>query len=198
MPTIQPREEGEEDAAPMMATAELAGFSSFLFTHNVSVSLMAFALGMTLGLGTAWLMFYNGVALGALGAVFFQAHQFRAFATGVLPHGVLEIPATLIGGAAGFVLAQALLRARPWSRVEELRRAGGQALLLVAGCFPLLAVAALLEAGVARAPEWFLHSGLKLAVAGVFGVLFVAYVFLLGWGERPSLKRHGAPRSADR
>jgi uncharacterized membrane protein SpoIIM required for sporulation len=184
MPTIQPPEEGEEDTASVMTTDELAGFSSFLFTHNVSVSLFAFALGMTVGLGTAWLMFYNGVSLGALGVVFFEAHQFMAFATGVLPHGVLEIPAALIGGAAGFVLAQAILAARPWSRLDELRRAGGQALLLVAGCFPLLAVAALLEAGVARAPDWFLQSGLKLAVAGVFGLLFVVYVFLLGWGDR--------------
>ena len=37
--------------------------------------------------------------------------------------------------------------------------------------------------GVARAPSWFLGSGLKLAVAGVFGVLFVTYVALLGGKE---------------
>jgi hypothetical protein len=43
---------------------------------------------------------------------------------------------------------------------------------------PLLAVAAVLEAGVARAPDWFLSSGLKLAVAGVFALLFTAYVLL--------------------
>jgi hypothetical protein len=53
------------------------------------------------------------------------------------------------------------------------------------GCVPLLAVAACLEAGVARAPDWFLSRGLKLAVAGVFVLLFLAYVLLLGWG-RPS------------
>jgi hypothetical protein len=52
---------------------------------------------------------------------------------------------------------------------------------LLAGCIPLMAIAGLLEAGVARAPDWFLSSGLKLAVAGVFGSLFVAYVLLLGW-----------------
>ena len=53
--------------------------------------------------------------------------------------------------------------------------------MLVSGCLPLLAVAALLEAGVARAPDWFLGRGLKLAVAGVFALLFLAYLFLLGW-----------------
>jgi uncharacterized membrane protein SpoIIM required for sporulation len=184
MQTILPNEEGEEDQTPVQTSGQFTAFSSLLFTHNVSVSLMAFALGITLGLGTAWLMFYNGVILGVLAAVFMEARQGLAFATGVLPHGVLEIPAMLIAGAAGFVLAQGMIRARPWPRREELARAGKEALLLACGCVPLLAVAAILEAGVARAPDWFFGKGLKLAVAGFFALLFLAYVLLLGW-RRP-------------
>jgi uncharacterized membrane protein SpoIIM required for sporulation len=183
MPTIQPEQEGEAEAAPLQSSGELAAFSSHLFTNNVRVSLTAFALGITLGVGTAWLMFYNGILLGALAAVFLEAGQFMAFATGVLPHGVLEIPAAIIGGAAGFLLAQGIIHARPWPRREELARAGQEALLLVSGCIPLLAVAAILEAGVARSPDWFLGRGLKLAVAGIFGLLFLVYVLLLGWGR---------------
>jgi hypothetical protein len=55
--------------------------------------------------------------------------------------------------------------------------------MMVFGCAPLLVFAGGLEAGVARAPEWVLSQGVKLAVAGVFGLLFVAYVALLGWGR---------------
>jgi uncharacterized membrane protein SpoIIM required for sporulation len=179
MPMIQP---GEDDA-PLLTTGQLSEFSSYLFTHNLSLSLAAFALGMTLGVGTAFLMWYNGIVLGALAAVFLEAGQSKAFVTGVLPHGVLEIPAILIAGGAGFLLAQGIIRARPWPRLDELARNGKESLLLVSGCFPLLALAALLEAGVARAPDWFLGSGLKLAVAAVFGLLFAAYVLLLGWGK---------------
>jgi uncharacterized membrane protein SpoIIM required for sporulation len=182
-PMIQPEKEGEGIDEPVQTSGELAAFSAFLFRNNVSVTLVAFALGMTLGVGTAWLMFYNGVIMGALAAVFAEAGQFLAFATGILPHGVVEIPAAVLGGAAGFVLARGVIRARPWPRREELARAGKEALLLVAGCLPLLTAAALIEAGVARAPDWFLSSGLKLAVAGVVFVLFAAYVLLLGWGK---------------
>jgi uncharacterized membrane protein SpoIIM required for sporulation len=178
MPMIQPPGEGEDDRTPALSTDELTAFSSFLFTHNLGVSLMAFALGMTLGVGTAWLMFSNGVLLGVLLAVFAEAGAVWAFLTGVLPHGVLEVPACLLGGAAGLLLAQGMIRARPWPRLEELARAGKEALGLVWGCVPLLAVAALLEAGVARAPDWVLSSGIKLAVAALFGLLFVAYVLL--------------------
>src|SRR5207244_2448429 len=95
--------------------------------------------------------------------------------------GVLEIPAILIGGAAGFVLAQGLIRARPWPRLEELARTGKEAIWLVGGCVPLLMGAGFVEAVIARAPERFLNSGLKLAVAGVLGLLFFAYVLLPGW-----------------
>ncbi len=184
MPTIQPPKAGEPDPTPLQSSGEFAAFSSFLFTNNLGVSLAAFALGMTLGVGSAWMLFYNGVMLGALGAVFAEAGQLAAFATGVLPHGVLEVPAALLGGAAGFVLAEGIVRARPWPRGEELARAGKRALALAAGCVPLLAAAAVLEAGVARAPDWFLGRGLKLAVACVVGLLFAAYVLLPGWGDR--------------
>jgi uncharacterized membrane protein SpoIIM required for sporulation len=180
-PTIQPTD--EEDQAGAASTGELAAFSSFLFRNNMSVSLMAFALGITFGIGTAWLLWFNGILMGALAAVFLEAGQFRAYLTGILPHGVLEIPAILIAGGAGFILAKAMIQARPWPRVQELAHAGKEALHLVAGCFPLLIVAAILEAGVARAPDRFLASGFKLAVAALFGVLFVIYVFVLGWGK---------------
>jgi uncharacterized membrane protein SpoIIM required for sporulation len=181
MAMIQPRGEGEEDPTPVQSTGEFAAFSSFLFTNNLQVSLVAFALGITLGIGTVWLMFSNGVLLGALGAVFVEAGQLRTFATGVLPHGVLELPAVLIAGAAGLLLAQGIFRARPWPRRDELARIGKEALLLVSGCVPLLSAAAILEAYVARAPDWFISAGVKLGVAGVVGLLFAAYVCLGGW-----------------
>jgi uncharacterized membrane protein SpoIIM required for sporulation len=184
MPMIQPAKEGEPTDDPVMGTGDLAGFSSHLFRNNMSVTLIAFALGITLGIGTAWVMWYNGILIGALAAVFFEAGQIKGFLTGVLPHGVLEIPAMIIGGAAGFLLARGMLHARPWPRLEELARTGKQAIWLVGGSAPLLVAAALLEAIVARAPDWYLNSGVKLAVAAIFGLLFATYIFTLGWKRK--------------
>ena len=185
-PMIQPRGEGDADPTPLQSTGELAAFSSFLFTHNLQVSLVAFALGILLGVPTAWLMFSNGVLLGTLAAVFAEAGQMRAFATGVLPHGVLEIPAILIAGGAGLLLAQGIFRARPWPRRDELARLGKEALLLVSGCVP----AAVRSGGSWRRAWRALRTGSsaaapKLAVAGVVGLLFAAYVCLGGWRHNP-------------
>src|SRR5947209_5318389 len=74
MPLIQPGQEGS-----VQSTGNLAVFSPFLFRHNVSVTLVAFALGITFGIGTAWLLFENGIMMGALAAVFVEAGELRAF-----------------------------------------------------------------------------------------------------------------------
>jgi uncharacterized membrane protein SpoIIM required for sporulation len=190
-PTIRPRQEGEPDKTPAMTSAELATLKSFYFTNNLRVCLVVFALGLTLGIGTSWILFVTGLMTGVLGMVYAQAGQLRSFCAEILPHGVVEIPACLIAGAAGFLLAKAIFQARPWSRVEELARAGKEALLLLSGCVPLIAAAAVLEAGVARAPEWLIGSGVKLAFAGVVGSLFIAYLVLLGWGK--SARESGEP-----
>ena len=199
MSTIQPREADENDPTEQMTTGQVQGFSSFLFTHNATVTLIAFALGITLGVGTVWFMFENGLMLGVLGAVFLEAERnhpghgyFLSFITGIVPHGVLELPACFLGGAAGLVLAQGMIRARPWPRREELARLGKEAFLLVSGAIPLLAAAGLLEAGVARASDLTFSSMTKLTVAGVFGTLFFVYTLLLGWGRNPHYRRDGA------
>lgn len=176
---IRPSRDGEDAARPLGA-GELAAGSSFYFRNNVSVSFVAFALGMTFGVGSAWVMFYNGLLLGVLGAEFVEAGQLRAFLAEVVPHSVLEVPAFLIAGAAGFVLASGLIRARPWPRLEQLAESGREALYLVSGCVPLLAAAGVLEIGVARAPSAYLGAGIKLSVGAVFGLLFVAYLVLGG------------------
>jgi uncharacterized membrane protein SpoIIM required for sporulation len=179
-PMIEPTDEGEEETRPH-TTGELQEFSSFLFTNNTRVCLVAFALGMTYGIGTFWLMWTTGIMIGEGAATFLTAGQFTAYCTGILPHGVLEIPACWIAGGAGFMLAHAMIRARPWPRLEELAQTGKRALFLLVGCVPLMAVAAILEAVVARAPDAYLGSGFKLAVAGVVALAFAAYVLLLGW-----------------
>ncbi len=186
MPTIQPPKEGEPDvpASHQQTSGQTVGFAGFLMTHNIGATLMAFALGITLGIGTAWLIFYQGVGTGALAYAFYHAHATRAFATGILPHGVLEIPAMLIGGAAGFGLAQAIWQARPWPRTEELARKGLEMLLLVSGTVPLLVLAGMLEAGVARSADDLISPWAKLGVGGVFGLLFLMYTLLFGWKWR--------------
>src|SRR5262249_28445455 len=77
-----------------------AAFSSFLFTHNIQISFLFFALGITFGIGTSALLFYNGVPLGALAMQYHQYGEGLFFWAWILPHGIPELTESIIAGAA--------------------------------------------------------------------------------------------------
>ena len=93
-------------------------FSAQLMTHNIKVSVFTLALGMSWGVGTILLLFYNGVILGAISVDYITDGQTRFLLGWLMPHGVVEIPAILIAGQAGLVLALALIG---WGKRTSLR-----------------------------------------------------------------------------
>jgi uncharacterized membrane protein SpoIIM required for sporulation len=103
--------------------------SSYLATHNIWISLQAFALGLTLGVGTFLILLGNGVYLGAVLGAAAQFDMLGDLTAFVLPHGVLEIPEIVLSGASGFyprqstTLSPTLLPSR---RLAGGRQAGPQ------------------------------------------------------------------------
>ena len=90
-------------------------------THNIQVTILAMAPGITWGVGTLMLLFCNGVILGAVADGLHRGEARRRFWPGwLLPHGSVEIPAILLGGQAGFILAGALIG---WGGRDTARRA---------------------------------------------------------------------------
>src|ERR1051325_5321856 len=118
-PTLMPFEHLQQDPAQRVAEEESAtndtlsgrktSFSTFLMTHNTRVSIFTMALGMTWGVGTILMLFYNGVILGAVAIDYILAGEAKFLAGWLLPHGVIEIPAILLAGQAGLVLGGALI-----------------------------------------------------------------------------------------
>jgi uncharacterized membrane protein SpoIIM required for sporulation len=154
-----------------------AAFSAQLIKHNIEVALLAAALGVTFGIGTALLLFENGVLLGAV-AVHYTQQGFGLFMTAwLLPHGVFEIPSILIAGQAGFYLARLLLRRREDRKVRQSMR---EWLVLVAGLAMMLVWAGLMEAFFSQHHEPVLPYGFKVAVAAAELVLLTIYLLMTG------------------
>ena len=150
-------------------------FSAELMTHNTRVAIVTCAMGMTWGFGTAISLFYNGVVLGAVGYDYVHAGFTRFLLGWLLPHGSVEIPAILLGGQAGFVLAGALVRRRDRRRLgDRLRRVTPDVLHLLGGVAILLVWAGIVEAFFSQYHEPVLPYDLKIAV----GVLELAGLFL--------------------
>ena len=148
--------------------------SSGIMTNNISVTFAAFAMGMTAGLGTLYMIGWNGLLLGVIGTACRQHGMSLQLWSFVAPHGSLELPAIVIAGAAGLRLASGLLFPGFYSRRHALAVAGAEATQLIAGVVPLLIVAGSFEG-------FFSPSGapipLKFSVGALLFSLLLLWLF---------------------
>lgn len=160
-------------------------FSAFLMTHNTRVSILALALGMTWGAGTIILLFYNGVILGAVVTDYVAAGQTRFLLGWLLPHGAIEIPAILIAGQAGLILAATLIgRGQPARLSARLRSVSGDIVTLIFGVALLLIWAGVVEAFLSQYHEPFIPYTAKIAFGAVELVLLSLFLAKSG-GRKP-------------
>jgi uncharacterized membrane protein SpoIIM required for sporulation len=184
--TPSERVQRDEHAPTGLQGDTAAAFSGWLFTHNMQVSFLVFALGLTFGLGTVGILFFNGVPLGALGAQYLLDGQGLFFWAWVLPHGVTELTAVSIAGGAGLILARGLWLPGRQTRSAAVAREAKTAAGLLLGCVPLLVLAGLVEGTVSRTHAPALPYPIKLLFAAL--IASAVYAFLLRAG-RPVLTR---------
>jgi uncharacterized membrane protein SpoIIM required for sporulation len=134
----------DRDAASLLKT-----FAMFLFQHNARIGLLAFAVGFAGAVPTALLLFSNGLVLGAFGALYRSRGLGLEFWAWLLPHGVTELGAVALCGAAGLALGQAVLFPGREERLAGLARRGREAGVVALGAVSLFFAAALVE-GVFR------------------------------------------------
>lgn len=183
--TPSERVEGE-GSRPLFGGADAAAFSAMLFTHNLRVSFLVFALGLTLGVGTVALMFYNGVPLGALAAQYHLDGQGLFFWAWILPHGVIELSIVVIAGAAGLMLARGMWAPGTRGRLDAIRHESRDAVRLLLGGAPWMVLAGLVEGTISQLHPPTVPYSAKLAVAGVLGLAFLVY--LVGAGREVRLR----------
>lgn len=183
--TLDPdRRVAEEAAGDVASVGTQAEFSTFLFTHNIQVSFLAFALGLTAGLGTGVVLFLNGVMLGSLAQVYAARGHAAWFWAWILPHGIPELTAIFLAGAAGLILGRALLAPRGLPRRVALRKESKIALHLVVGTLPILVVAGLIEGTISQIHPPQLPVSLKIGFALAVGAALYAWLGSGWFGAR--------------
>jgi uncharacterized membrane protein SpoIIM required for sporulation len=148
--------------------------SSGIMTNNITVGFMTYASGITAGLGTISLLFFNGLLMGVIGSACHIAGMSLKLWSFVAPHGALELPSIFIAGGAGFRIAHGLLFPGVLPRKESLALAGREATALVIGTVPMLVVAGVIEAFISPTA---LAAPLKFMLSGALLVLLLAYLF---------------------
>ena len=148
--------------------------ASGIMTNNLSVAFSAFAGGLLLGCGSLYILFFNGLMLGAVATACQQAGMAVQLWSFVAPHGSLELPAIVLAGAAGLRLGHGILFPGIYRWKDSVARAGADAVRLVSGTIPMLFVAGCLEG-------FFSPSGapvaLKFLVGGGLFLLLLLWLF---------------------
>lgn len=160
-------------------------FSAQLMTHNTRVAFFTLGLGMTFGLGTIVLLFYNGVIMGAISVDYIADGQLVFLLGWILPHGSVEIPAILLAGQAGLVLGHALIG---WGnrlpRRLRLRAVLPDLVTMAGGIAVLMVWAGVIESFFSQYHEPVIPYALKIG----FGVVEMAALalFLIRGGANES------------
>lgn len=146
-------------------------FATEVFLNNIRVGFLAFAAGVLFCVVTAALLAWNGANGGMAGGLFTHAGQADKFWGLILPHGMLELSAVIVAGAAGLRIGWAIIdpgdRPRRDALTEEARRSGS----VLVGLVVAFLLAATVEGFVTGKP-W--PTSVRVGI-GVF-------VFVLFWG----------------
>ncbi|SDZ25957.1 Uncharacterized membrane protein SpoIIM, required for sporulation [Proteiniborus ethanoligenes] len=146
--------------------------SSYIMTNNISVAFKAFVLGVTLGIGTFYILFFNGALLGALTALVYHNGNPLGYWSLILPHGVLELTAIFIAGGAGLMLARSILIPRKYSRKHSIIKSARESTSLMLGVIVFLIIAGIIEGFFTPINISPLY---KLVFAGFTLVIIIAY-----------------------
>jgi uncharacterized membrane protein SpoIIM required for sporulation len=167
----------EESATQDRLAGYKASFSVELMTHNTRVAIFTMALGMTWGFGTMLMLFYNGVILGAVAVDYIRAGQTKFLLGWLMPHGVIEIPAILIAGQAGLLLAAALIgRGSRLPMRARLREISPDLATLIFGVGLLLVWAGFVEAFLSQYHEPVISYDAKIAFGCIELILLCLFL----------------------
>ncbi len=122
----------------------LSHFAASLFSNNAGIGILAFALGFAV-VPTILLLFVNGLILGAFAALYDSRGLSVHLWGWLLPHGVTELLAVVLCGAAGLAIGQAWIFPGEKLRMDNLRERGRSAALVVLGAVILFFIAGLIE-----------------------------------------------------
>jgi uncharacterized membrane protein SpoIIM required for sporulation len=173
----------EKSQNDRLANARTA-FSSQLMTHNTQVSIFTLALGITFGIGTAIMLFYNGVILGSVAVDYVLAGESKFLLGWLLPHGSIEIPAIILAGQAGFILAGALVGwQQSLSLRMRLRIISADLVTLICGIALMLVWAGIIESFFSQYHEPVVPYEVKIAFGLVELVLLGFFLSRSGRGR---------------
>lgn len=167
----------EEDFAAYYSSEPATAFAARVFTNNAGVGALAFGVGIAAGIPTLLVLALNGANVGLAAGLFHAAGDAGTFWGLILPHGLLELTAVFVAGAAGLRLGWAVVAPGERTRRAALAIEGRRAVVVVLGLVVVFALAAVIEAFVTPAP-W--PTWARIATGALVWAAFIGWVVVVG------------------
>ncbi|MDR2952396.1 MAG: stage II sporulation protein M [Treponema sp.] len=160
---------------PRDASGDADMFGFYIY-NNISIAFRTFAGGILAGFGSLLLLCINAGFLGIIEGHLINLGYAKTFIPFVIAHSAFELQAVIFSAYAGLLLGYRLFITGGLSRGASIKKAGQQALPLIAGSALMLVIAAVIEAFWSS--KHYLPFKLRL-IAGisVWGLLLVYFLF---------------------
>jgi len=166
---------------------DIAMFGYYIY-NNVSIGFRTFASGLLAGVGSAFVLAFNGVVFGVVAGHLQGVGHGDPFWRFVAGHSAPELVAIVIAGAAGLRLGLALVAPGRLRRIDALAEAGRVGGRLCLGILAMLVFAAFVEAFWSSTGS--IPAPVKFGVAALLWLLVLSWLALGGRGD-DALARHG-------
>ncbi len=167
----------ERDFEDYYSSQPAQNFASQVFLNNVRVAVLAFAAGILLCVFTALILVYNGANVGKAGGLFTHVGEWERFWGLILPHGLLEISAVIVAGAAGLRLGWTVISPGNRTRWRALTDDGRYIGNVVIGLVLAMFIAGLIEGFVTGRP-W--PTSLRISIGVLAFASFWAWPVMFG------------------
>jgi len=140
----------EKEVAGQIMGKDTPEIFARLFFNNLEACILLFLGGASFGILTIFILSLNGILIGSIMEIVHEDHSIVFVAAAILPHGVFEIPAFILSGSLGILLAQSLI-GEWYSGGDAAGDARGFARLFMISVVPLVLIAAFVEAFITPA-----------------------------------------------
>ena len=148
-----------------------------IMQNNIRVTIMVFAFGAFLGIGTIYYLAFNGANIASVLALTYHAGFGNDLVTFMVGHGVIELSCIFIAGGAGLLIGSAMIMPGDLSRADALKSRGMEAVRLMIGVALLLVLAGTIEGFISPAP---INPKIKYGIGAITGVAMYSYLLFVG------------------
>ena len=165
------------DPAAIYKSGSEAGSTLYITINNIKVAFYAFTLGLFFSIGTGYILFSNGIMLGAFHYMFYQEGVLGKAMSAIWMHGTIEISVIIIAGACGLMIGNSFMFPKTLSRIKSLTIKAKEAVMILISTIPLFMIAGFIEGFITRLYDVNLFFSLLVILLSIFLIVWYYIIY---------------------